>query len=79
VVPYTKGNVVKTVIIMAVYMIPVLYFASMVAPIQTAAYAKMGQFTAEIGGGAMMGSFDMGGDPLGFVILNILKLFGFSI
>jgi PTS system galactitol-specific IIC component len=79
VVPYTKGNVIKTVILMAIYMIPVLYFASMVAPIQTAAYAKMGQFTTEIGAGAMMGSFDMGGDPLGFAILNILKLFGFSL
>jgi galactitol PTS system EIIC component len=79
IVPYTKGNVVKTVIIAAVYMIPVMYFASMVAPVQTAAYAKMGQFAAEIEGGAMMGSFDMGGDPLGFVIINILKLFGFSV
>lgn len=79
VVPYTKGNVVKTVIFMTLWMIPVLYIASAVAPIQTAAYGQLGQFTNEISSGAMLGSFDVGGDPLGYVILNVFKLLGFSL
>ncbi len=78
VVPYTKGNVVKTVIIMAIYMIPVLYIASAVAPVQTQAYSMMGQFTEEIAGGTLLGSFDMGGDPLGFLIQGALRLLGFG-
>lgn len=78
VVPYTKGNVVKTVLIMALYMIPVLYIASAVAPVQTQAYSMMGQFTEEIAGGTLLGSFDMGGDPLGFLIQGALRLLGFG-
>lgn len=76
VVPYTKGNVIKTVIIMAFYMVPVLYIASAVAPVQTHAYSMMGQFTEQIAGGTMLGSFDMGGDPLGFLIQNVMRLLG---
>lgn len=76
VVPYTKGNVIKTVLIMVIYMIPVLYIASAVAPVQTQAYSMMGQFTEQIAGGTLLGSFDMGGDPLGFLIQNVMRLLG---
>ena len=79
VVPYTKGNVLKTVIIMALYMIPILYIASAVAPVQTQAYSMMGQYTEEIAGGTLLGSFDMGGDPLGFLIQNVMRLLGLSV
>ncbi len=79
VVPYTKGNVVKTVIVLLLFAIPYLYFATLTADIHTAAFANMGQFTAEIESGLQLASWDMGGDPLGFVILNVFKLFGFSL
>ena len=79
VVPYTKGNVVKTVIVLLLFAIPYLYFATLTADIHTAAFANMGQFTAEIDAGLQLASWDMGGDPLGFVILNVFKLFGFSL
>ena len=79
VVPYTKGNVVKTVIVLLLFAIPYLYFATLTADIHTAAFANMGQFTAEIDAGLQLASWDMGGDPIGFVILNIFKLFGFSL
>jgi PTS system galactitol-specific IIC component len=79
VVPYTKGNVLKTVIIMALYMIPILYIASAVAPVQTQAYSMMGQYTEEIASGTLLGSFDMGGDPLGFLIQNVMRLLGLSV
>ena len=79
VVPYTKGNVVKTVIVLLIFLIPVMYFATLTADVHTAAFAKMGQFTAEIDSGLQLASWDMGGDPLGFLILNVFKLFGFSL
>jgi PTS system galactitol-specific IIC component len=79
VVPYTKGNVWKTVLVMALYMIPILYIASAVAPVQTQAYSMMGQYTDQIASGTLLGSFDMGGDPLGFLIQNIMRLFGLSV
>jgi PTS system galactitol-specific IIC component len=79
VVPYTKGNVIKTVIVILLFSIPFMYFATLTADIHTATFANMGQFTAEIESGLQLASWDMGGDPLGFVILNIFKLFGFSL
>jgi len=79
VVPYTKGNVIKTVIVLLIFLIPVMYFATLTADVHTAAFAKMGQFTAEIDAGLQLASWDMGGDPLGFIILNVFKLFGFSL
>jgi PTS system galactitol-specific IIC component len=79
VVPYTKGNVVKTVIVLILFSIPVMYFSTLTADIHTAAFAKMGQYGAEIEAGLQLASWDMGGDPLGYVILNLFKLFGFSL
>jgi PTS system galactitol-specific IIC component len=79
VVPYTKGNVVKTVIALLIFLIPYMYFATLTADVHTEAFAKMGQFTAEIESGLQLASWDMGGDPLGFIILSIFRLFGFSL
>jgi PTS system galactitol-specific IIC component len=79
VVPYTKGNVIKTVIALLVFLIPYMYFATLTADVHTEAFAKMGQFTAEIESGLQLASWDMGGDPLGFIIISIFKLFGFSL
>jgi len=77
VVPYTKGNVVKTVIVLLIFLIPYMYFSTLTADVHTAAFAKMGQFSAEIDSGLKLASWDMGGDPLGFIIINVFKLLGF--
>ena len=79
VVPFTKGNVVKTVIVLLLFTIPFMYFSTLTAAEHTAAYAKMGQFTDQIASGTQLASWDMGGDPLGFVILGIYKLLGLSV
>ena len=79
VVPYTKGNVIKTVIVLLLFGIPFMYFSTLTADIHTATFANMGQYANEITSGLKLASWDMGGDPLGFVILNIFKLFGFSL
>ncbi len=79
VVPYTKGNVIKTVIVLLLFSIPFMYFSTLTAGEHTAAFAGMGQFTDQIEAGTQLASWDMGGDPLGFVILKIYQLLGLSI
>jgi PTS system galactitol-specific IIC component len=79
VVPYTKGNVVKTVIVLLLFSIPFMYFSTLTAAEHTAAFASMGQFTEQIEAGTQLASWDMGGDPLGFVILKVYQLLGLSI
>jgi galactitol PTS system EIIC component len=78
VVPYTKGNVVKTVIVLALFSIPFMYFNALTTVEHTKAFELLGQFSEQIEAGLQLGSWDMGGDPIGFVILSIFKLFGFS-
>jgi len=78
VVPYTKGNVIKTVIVLALFSIPFMYLSTLTAPEHTATYAAMGQFGDQISAGSMLASWDMGGDPLGFIILGVYKLLGLS-
>jgi PTS system galactitol-specific IIC component len=68
VVPYTKGNVVKTVIVLLIYAIPFMYFSTWTATSHTEAFKMMGQYGDQIGQGLKLASWDMGGDPLGFII-----------
>ncbi len=79
VVPYTKGNVFKTVIVLLLFSIPFMYFSTLTAGEHTASFASMGQFTEQIEAGTQLASWDMGGDPLGFIILSIYKLLGLSV
>jgi PTS system galactitol-specific IIC component len=78
VVPYTKGNVVKTVIVLLVYMIPFMYFATWTVNQHTLAFQNMGQFAEQIGQGLKLGSWDVGGDILGFLIQSVFRLFGLN-
>ncbi len=79
IVPYTKGNVIKTVIVLIVYTIPFMYFSTMTSPEHTATFAALGQFTEQINAGSMLASWDVGGDPLGWVLISIYKLLGLSV
>jgi galactitol-specific phosphotransferase system IIC component len=56
-----------------------MYFSTLTADVHTAAFANMGQFTEEIGAGLQLASWDMGGDPLGFIIISVFRLLGFSL
>jgi PTS system galactitol-specific IIC component len=76
VVPYTKGNVVKTVIVILLYAIPFMYFSTWTATSHTGAFQMMGQFGDQITQGLKLASWDMGGDILGFFIQKIFGLFG---
>ena len=77
VVPYTKGNVIKTVIVLMLFLIPYMYFSTLTIEQHTLAYQNMGQYSAEIEAGLKLGSWDMGGDILGTFIQYVFKLFGF--
>jgi PTS system galactitol-specific IIC component len=75
VVPYTRGNVLHTVIIVLLWSIPVMYIATAQAGIHTETFKLMGQFTDKIQQGARFASFDMGGDVVGAIIIKLFTLF----
>jgi PTS system galactitol-specific IIC component len=77
--PYTKGNVIKTVLVLIPFLIPYMYFSTWTADVHTAAFDKLGLFTDQIEAGTQLASWDMGGDPVAFVIISIFRLFGFSV
>ena len=79
VVPYTKGNVVKTIIVLLVYSIPFMYLSTLTAPQHTLAYQNMGQYADQIKQGLHLASWDMGGDPLGTIIQYIFKFLGLAV
>lgn len=75
VVPYTKGNVIKTVIVLLLFAIPFMYFSTLTAGVHTETFSMMGQYTEQIEAGLQLASWDMGGDPLGFIIMQVMRLF----
>ena len=75
VVPFTRGNVIHTVIIVLLLLIPYLYAATNMSPVHTETYAQLGMFAEEIEEGAQFASFDMGGDPISWIINQIFRLF----
>jgi len=77
--PYTKGNVIKTVLVLIPLLIPYMYFSTLTADVHTATFARMGMYADQINAGTHLASWDMGGDPLGFIITSIFRLFGFSV
>lgn len=79
VVPYTKGNVIKTVIVLVLFLIPYTYFATWTTVAHTQAFANLGQFQDQIAAGAQLASWDVGGDPLGFLIQGIFRLLGLAV
>jgi PTS system galactitol-specific IIC component len=78
VVPYTKGNVIKTVIVLTIYAIPFMYFSTLTADLHTLTFQNLGQFTDQISQGLKLASWDMGGDVLGFIIQSVFRLFGYG-
>ena len=76
VVPYTKGNVIKTVIVLLLYAIPFMYFSTWTVDAHTEAFNMMGQYGDQISQGLKLASWDMGGDILGFFIQKLFGLFG---
>lgn len=78
IVPYTKGNVIKTVIVLLVYMIPFMYFSTLTMQQHTLAFQNMGQYKDQIAQGLHLASWDVGGDILGTIIQSIYRLLGLT-
>ena len=71
VAPYLKGNVFRIVLFMLVWMIPVLLIATANADLHTLTMGNLGLADPAV----INSSFDMGGDPLGFLFIKIAGLF----
>ncbi len=69
--PYFKGNVFRMVLFTVLWMIPVLLIATNMADLHTLTMGNLGLADPT----TMNSSFDMGGDPLGFLIVKIFGLF----
>jgi len=70
--PYFKGNVIRMVIFVLIWSIPVLLLATFNAPLHTETMGLLGLADPDI----LNSSYDMGGDPLGFLLIKIFGLFG---
>ncbi|WP_180994697.1 PTS transporter subunit IIC [Clostridium sp. chh4-2] len=66
-----KGNVFRIVLFVLIWSIPIFYIASAMAPIHTQAMGLLGLADQAV----VNSSFDMGGDPLGAVMVYIFQLF----
>lgn len=66
-----KGNVFRIVLFVLIWSIPVLYIATAMAPIHTETMGLLGLADAA----AMNSSLDMGGDPLGGLLVWLFGLF----
>ncbi len=71
VAPYLKGNVFRIVLFMLVWMIPVMLLATANADLHTLTMGSLGLADPNV----INSSFDMGGDPLGFLFIKIAGLF----
>lgn len=74
VLPYTKGNVIKTFIVGLVVIVLALYFVTNLAPFFTEAardvYANTGDAAVAIPEGFSGGSLDFAGSPLAWIIFQ---------
>lgn len=76
-VPYTKGNIVHTLIIAILWVIPTTLVASSLAYICTDLCSMTGLFADQIANGAMFANWEEGGNFLLWIFVQISHLFGF--
>lgn len=75
-VPYTKGNIIHTVIIATLWIIPATLIAANLAPITTEAARMSGLFADQIAKGAVFTNWDEGGNILMWLLVKLGALFG---
>lgn len=76
-VPYTKGNIVHTLIIAILWVIPTTLVVSSLAYICTDLCSMTGLFADQIANGAMFANWEEGGNFLLWIFVQISHLFGF--
>lgn len=75
-VPYTKGNIIHTVIIATLWIIPATLIAANLAPLTTEAARITGLFTDQIAKGAVFTNWEEGGNILMWILVKIGSLIG---
>lgn len=75
-VPYTKGNIIHTLIIAVLWIIPMTYLAANIAPITTEAARVCGLFTDQIANGAVFTNWEEGSNPLLWIMIQLSRMFG---
>lgn len=78
-VPYTKGNIVHTVIVATLWIIPATWAASYLAPVTTHLFQATGVLTHQIANGASFTNWEEGGNLLLVVLVKIAEFCGFSV
>jgi len=69
--PYLKGNVFRMVLFVLIWHIPVLLIATLNAPLHTLTMGTLGLADPAV----LNSSMDMGGDPLGYLLIKVFGLF----
>lgn len=78
-VPYTKGNIVHTVIVATLWIIPATWAASYLAGANTELFNMTGVLTKQIANGALFTNWEEGGNLLLVILVKIAQMFGFSV
>lgn len=79
IMPWARGNVVKSIIGLLVIAIPIFYTSTHLAPVYTDAFAKLDLYTEQIAAGQQVAAFGLGGgDLMAWIFVNIFRLFGLA-
>lgn len=75
-VPYTRGNVIHTLIVAILWIIPTILIAANLAPLTTEASRLTGLFVEQISDGARYTNMDGGANILLWFVTQIARIFG---
>ena len=78
VVPYTKGNVVHSVIVMTLYTVCIGFIATAVAPALTQLNFIGGYYVEQIEAGTLLTCWDEGGNVFALIFTKLAELMGIS-
>nr|MBC7244521.1 PTS galactitol transporter subunit IIC [Chloroflexota bacterium] len=79
IMPWAKGNIVKAVLAMLIVAIPIFYTSTYLAPVYTAAFAKLGLYAEQIAAGKQVAAFGLGGgDLMAFIWVVFFRLIGLA-
>jgi PTS system galactitol-specific IIC component len=79
IMPWARGNVLKSIIGLLIIAIPIFYTSTHLAPVYTHAFAQLDLYTEQIQAGQQVAAFGLGGgDLVAWVFVNIIRLLGLA-
>jgi PTS system galactitol-specific IIC component len=77
--PWAKGNVAKAILALLIVAIPYFYISTYMAPVYTAAFAKLGLYAEQIAAGKQVAAFGLGGgDWMALIWVTLFRLIGLA-